>query len=495
MDDSQIEDGCQGHLLVKNGEKNDALYEERSIGLNDPSQNTAIADKSNTSSSFSRDVCVSTDIFTDDSKTTNNKNVVHFNGCVNTGMFQRTIRTTWSLKTLPPELILVIFSYLDARFTLRVMTCVCKLFYNLLVPESTWKTRFGKQWPQKDNREDYDYISSWKRLCVQHEDLDNFWQHPNSTLDFYQLKDQHFAAVDTVHVMESAGMCISGSRDRTVGIWSLSALSDPTEPGYTKKSFKQSLDGHRGWVWSLCSDPTGAPRVCSGSWDNMIKLWDLQGYSAEMTTISEHKAAVLCLAWENEILISGSYDKTVVLHDLRGRKPIRKLKSHSGPVLCLTADERFIVSGSEDKTLSVYDKRASEVYKTLKLESPVFSVCQNSSCGYNYLRVGGRDGRLYLVDTTGDRFDEITPFMDLRLGPKGKICGICHYGGAVVACSTDKSIKVLEPSRVLSVIHSFDCHSGEVASVSSGGSVLASGSSDLTVGIWRPKSLRPVKNM
>lgn len=33
---------------------------------------------------------------------------------------------------------------------------------------------------------------------------------------------------------------------------------------------------------------------------------------------SEHKAAVLCLAWENEMLISGSYDKTVVLHDLRG---------------------------------------------------------------------------------------------------------------------------------------------------------------------------------
>ena len=32
--------------------------------------------------------------------------------------------------------------------------------------------------------------------------------------------------------------------------------------------------------------------------------------------------------------------------------------------------------------------------------------------------------------------------MDLGLGPKGKISGMCHYGGAVVACSTDKSIKV-----------------------------------------------------
>ena len=36
------------------------------------------------------------------------------------------------------------------------------------------------------------------------------------------------------------------------------------------------------------------------------------------------------------------------------------------------------------------------------------------------------------------------PFMDLGLGPKGKISGMCHFGGAVVACSTDKSIKVGE---------------------------------------------------
>ena len=38
----------------------------------------------------------------------------------------------------------------------------------------------------------------------------------------------------------------------------------------------------------------------------------------------------------------------------------------------------------------------------------MFSLCQSSSCGYNYLRVGGRDGCLYLLDTTGDRYDEIT---------------------------------------------------------------------------------------
>lgn len=398
----------------------------------------------------------------------------------------------WSLATFPPELILVIFSYLDARFTLRVLACVCKLFHSLLSSESSWKTRFGKRWPRRNNREDYDFVSSWKRICVQQEDLDKFWHDPTSSLDFYQLKDQHFAPVDTVHIMNSANLCISGARDRAVGVWSLSALADPLEEGYAKKSFKQSLDGHRGWVWCLGSDPTGAPRVCSGSWDGNIKLWDLQGQSAEMTTISAHKAAVLCLSWEQDMLISGSYDRNIVMWDLRAGNSIGSLKNHSKPVLCLTVDDRFIISGSEDKTLSVYDRRAAQVYKSVKLKTPVFSLCQSSTCGYNYLRVGGRDGRLHMLDTTADRFEELTPSIELGQESNGKISGICHYGGAVVACSTDKSIKVLEPSRVLSVIHTFDCHTGEVTAVNSGGSVLASCSSDLTIGIWRPKSLRPV---
>ena len=82
-------------------------------------------------------------------------------------------------------------------------------------------------------------------MCVQHEDLDKFWYDPDSSLDFYQLKDQHFAAVDAVHIMKSANLCISGSRDRTVGVWSLSSLADPNEPGYAKKSFRQALDSHK----------------------------------------------------------------------------------------------------------------------------------------------------------------------------------------------------------------------------------------------------------
>ena len=53
----------------------------------------------------------------------------------------------------------------------------------------------------------------------------------------------------------------------------------------------------------------------------------------------------------------------------------------------------------------------------------MFSLCQSSTCGYNYLRVGGRDGRLYLLDTTGDKFEEIT----VSLGLDKKTMKFCRY--------------------------------------------------------------------
>lgn len=88
-------------------------------------------------------------------------------GTHNTKLTSESVQNyPWSLATLPPELLLVIFSYLDARFTLRVLTCVCRLFHNLLSPESSWKTRFGKRWPKRDKREDYDYVSRFVFLML-----------------------------------------------------------------------------------------------------------------------------------------------------------------------------------------------------------------------------------------------------------------------------------------------------------------------------------------
>lgn len=71
-----------------------------------------------------------------------------------------------TLVDLPPELILLIFSHIEARFTLTVLCRVCKLINHLLSSEATWKTRFGKTWPKRDRKEDYDYIIRYGDLLI-----------------------------------------------------------------------------------------------------------------------------------------------------------------------------------------------------------------------------------------------------------------------------------------------------------------------------------------
>ncbi|XP_020906927.1 F-box/WD repeat-containing protein 9 [Exaiptasia diaphana] len=400
-----------------------------------------------------------------------------------------TNASSFTLMELPPELILFTFSFIEARFAMTVLCQVCKFFNQLLSSEASWKTRFGKRWPKRDRKEDYDYVISWKRICVDHEDMDRFWQDPEQNFDFFQLK-KHFAPVDAAIVMAGGKLCVSGSRDRSVGVWDLSLLKDK---GDEDRALVNHLDGHKGWVWCLASDPTGASRVCSGSWDNSIKIWDLESRNIEMTTIREHKAAVLCIDWKHDVLISGCYDKYVRMFDLRDSHIVSSLKYHTKPVLCLSVDDKYIITGSEDQTLCIYDRRASKVYKVLQLPSPAFSICRSSSSGYSYLRAGGRNGSIHMFDTTADSFEALeTPLNPENPGElTGKICGLCHHGGAIIAASSDHSIKVLEPSRVQTKMYSFEMHTGDVASVHSNSGILASASSDLTVGIWRPRSLRP----
>jgi hypothetical protein len=77
--------------------------------------------------------------------------------CENDSVFMSS--SNRNLTDLPPELILLIFSYLNARFSLQVLCQVCKNFNDLLSPEATWKTRFGLAWPGRDRKEDYDYVA------------------------------------------------------------------------------------------------------------------------------------------------------------------------------------------------------------------------------------------------------------------------------------------------------------------------------------------------
>lgn len=53
------------------------------------------------------------------------------------------------LDLLPFEIILHIFSFLDAKFTICTVGKVCRTFHRLISDVNFWKTRIRKRWPNK----------------------------------------------------------------------------------------------------------------------------------------------------------------------------------------------------------------------------------------------------------------------------------------------------------------------------------------------------------
>ena len=89
------------------------------------------------------------------------------------------------------------------------------------------------------------------------------------------------------------------------------------------------------------------------------KVWDLthlhQTWSkvtCKMTFLG-HSDTVRCLQVNSDKLISGSYDHTLKIWDLKTGICKNTLRGHTDAVICLQFNEERILSGSADKTLRV----------------------------------------------------------------------------------------------------------------------------------------------
>ena len=62
----------------------------------------------------------------------------------------------------------------------------------------------------------------------------------------------------------------------------------------------------------------------SGSYDKTVKVWDLKTGECQLT-LRGHTAAVLCVQFDDQKIVSGSYDKKIKVG------AVRLLKAFSSP--------------------------------------------------------------------------------------------------------------------------------------------------------------------
>lgn len=91
--------------------------------------------------------------------------------------------------------------------------------------------------------------------------------------------------------------------------------------------------------------------------------WKYGRYSTR--TFRGHANGVMCLQFDDEVLITGSYDATVKVWDIKTGQEIRTLTGHTRGIRCLQFEDSKLITGSLDRTMKIWNWRTGELIKTL----------------------------------------------------------------------------------------------------------------------------------
>jgi WD40 repeat protein len=257
----------------------------------------------------------------------------------------------------------------------------------------------------------------------------------------------------------------------------------------------KTLTGHNDLICSVAFSPDGT-RIVSGSFDKTIIIWDA-ARGEKLQTLSGHRGNVYCVAFspDSKRVVSGSRDKTIKVWYAGNGKELQTLSGHRGPVnsVAFSPDGNYIASGSWDKTVRTWDATTGKQPQSSGrffgglLRNFVSEPHQQSI----YCVAFDPDGKR-TVSGSGDNTIKIwesatgKELHTLR-GHENWVYSVAFSpdGKSIVSGSWDKTIKIWSAGTGR-LRHTLRGHEGYVISVafSPDGKHIVSGSRDKTVKIW-----------
>ena len=123
---------------------------------------------------------------------------------------------------------------------------------------------------------------------------------------------------------------------------------------FSTKVFK----GHTNGVMALQFDDNV---LITGSYDTTVKVWDINS-GEELRTLTGHTSGIRCLQFDDQKLMTGSLDSTLRLWNWRTGKCLRTFEAHTGGIISLNFTRRYVATGSMDRTVRVWDADTKQTF-------------------------------------------------------------------------------------------------------------------------------------
>lgn len=101
--------------------------------------------------------------------------------------------------------------------------------------------------------------------------------------------------------------------------------------------------------------------LITGSYDTTVKIWDIDTGEV-IRTLTGHTAGIRALQFSGDRLVTGSLDSTVKIWNWREGKLLKTWQAHDAGVITVNFTQRYQASGSQDKNIRVWDLTTGQTF-------------------------------------------------------------------------------------------------------------------------------------
>ncbi len=376
-------------------------------------------------------------------------------------------------RVLPIEIMEQILCYLDPQ-TLVQGQRVCRDWRFKAKSRHVWRHVFQREYnnpgwnnyrsrhcPQSargvgKNAPDQD----WQKMYLVRRQIDKRWAEGRAAAIYLNgHKDSVYCVQFDEHKI------ITGSRDRTIRVWDTHTFQCIRKIGPPSQVSSSAALSDTSTLY-----PPGAFYI-----QNTSSMDPSAGFALD----DYHDASILCLQFDEDIMVTGSSDHTAIVWSIRENyKPISRLRGHTAGVLDVCIDEQYIVTCSKDTTICVWDRDSGELIKKLTgHRGPVNAVQMRG----NLLASASGDGMAKLWNLTDGLCVKEFSSKD-----RGLACvEFSEDGRSILAGGNDQVIYEYD-TNTGDLVRELVGHKGLVRSLhlDSGNNRVVSGSYDMSVKVW-----------